>query len=925
MDSPQDGAKPLFDEDIFNDSVLRQIKELQHTESGRFPVEHNVLALKDTGLLLRIIIETCLESYKISEAECDFHLMENLELATELGRVYKTGSFADIVYDDKMPAEVVRFAKYNPRGGLQANSNHETLKSAFKSPYVGNAHELLIKTLNRELEARSERPYNLSVAVIQSSGMGKSRMMKEVGNEVFTIQINLRDDLPAHETNVPFRTYFEDRWGKSDNEQQADYAVLLRVLCDKLVELIESRFQGQTGKELAQNFAKHMNKGSTQKAVGPNKKQLFEDVVRAAITLRGGEDKDTTLDELIALMKESCRNLVNAVRPDPLTDTVACIVCFDGAHTLGQVVEPLPSLAQGTPSGESHLPTLLAGKPKHSAYDNLGKVFSYLVEQPMFFTFLSTNPRLCDPAPAPTHLPSTRATSSLPLIPPFTSLPFDIFVDQVLASPEQFTPANLCTTRVMVAFGRALWHTRYESDPDTSIFNFAMDKLTCDEAPEHKLDSDMAALGVRIGVRLDTTTLAGRDLDSRLVESHMRIVYSIPQRGEYMRTGSSSEPILAEAAAQYLNVEPIPGGLRGIARLAPWILAEAYAGGFIARREWGGLIARLLVTIAHDMAAQKHYDATPKFDREAYGQPQYHCPIPLLEFLRALFQPKYYAQVLKATPVCQERSNKSRQKTLGKAFAESYVSFSHFALAGDSGMLAGPCLTTAFARGMGIQAMDGQRSIDAVIPVHMGSPTTTISVQRTSAINIRVKNRKDVRNCPVDRTTTIPNTSQPVISIIFELGCEEPGVQVNHRPHTDEEDPHQNDLHYEIVVYGHSSMVFGVIPPEEEHTYRAILEAGRSAGNLPRRNDWIGDLEAFHSLEPAFYSHQQLQQFAGLIEGVEALEEEPEEERLRKVMEPPQEGLQTRRQSKASGVLKKNRQPEAQKSQPGPAKKRQKR
>ncbi|KAG8712509.1 hypothetical protein FRC08_014486 [Ceratobasidium sp. 394] len=276
MDSPQGETKPLFDEDLFNDNVLRQIKELQDTESGRFSVLCDELVFRDIPLLLKIIIEACLGSHAISEEECGSHLTRNMQLGVELIQAYKDKSFVDVLYSDNMPSEIVQFAEDNPRGGLQVSSSHETLKSAFETPYIGDTHELLIKMLNQELKARresaAERPYNLSVAVIQSSGMGKSRMLEEVGNEVFALITNIREDLPTHKTtyppvDLPLRTYFEGLRGKSDYEQQADCAVLQRVQCDKLVKLTERHFRGQTGKQLAGNFAKHMKEESTEKAL----------------------------------------------------------------------------------------------------------------------------------------------------------------------------------------------------------------------------------------------------------------------------------------------------------------------------------------------------------------------------------------------------------------------------------------------------------------------------------------------------------------------------------------------------------------------------------------------------------------------------------------------------------------------------------
>ena len=47
------------------------------------------------------------------------------------------------------------------------------------------------------------------------------------------------------------------------------------------------------------------------------------------------------------------------------------------------------------------------------------------------------------------------------------------------------------------------------------------------------------------------------ELQSKLVQSHMRVIYSIPQHRCYMRTGTPSEPILAEAAAQAMYLRAL--------------------------------------------------------------------------------------------------------------------------------------------------------------------------------------------------------------------------------------------------------------------------------------------------------------------------------------------------------------------------------
>ncbi|KAG9119644.1 hypothetical protein FRC07_005256 [Ceratobasidium sp. 392] len=147
---------------------------------------------------------------------------------------------------------------------------------------------------------------------------------------------------------------------------------------------------------------------------------------------------------------------------------------------------------------------------------------------------------------------------------------------------------------------------------------------------------------------------------------------------------------------------------------------------------------------------------------------------------------------------------------------------------------------------MAIQVKDNQTSIDAVIPIHMGSPTAPISEKTTSAISLQSKNRTQALDCKVDRSITVPDKATAVISIIFEFGSEDVGVEVKHRSHPvsrqGKTELHQDDRHYEIVVRGRSSEVFGVIEPGTKSDQEVILGAGTIVEDFPRSNE-------LHSLE----------------------------------------------------------------------------
>jgi hypothetical protein len=63
------------------------------------------------------------------------------------------------------------------------------LSKAWNGTYIGSNYLLLLNNINGMLR---DTPYSNSVSIIQSSGTGKSRMVHELSNLVFTLPFNLR-------------------------------------------------------------------------------------------------------------------------------------------------------------------------------------------------------------------------------------------------------------------------------------------------------------------------------------------------------------------------------------------------------------------------------------------------------------------------------------------------------------------------------------------------------------------------------------------------------------------------------------------------------------------------------------------------------------------------------------------------------------
>ncbi|EUC63830.1 hypothetical protein RSOL_430570 [Rhizoctonia solani AG-3 Rhs1AP] len=826
----------------------------------------------DQPLLLSIVFTAHPRLPPLDRKACGIILNENNTLRPILEKAFTTQSFKDLVEHPSIHARSLTDDKKQGAGQLPSSDSNENLTNSFRIKYLGSAAECFRATTNYHTRESNNsaafKLYNRSIPVIQSSGTGKSRMADEIGEHVLAIPANLRGTLPEGFKAYPppddnlcnyFRNHKDPRM--SDNLIQAEHAVLLIGVFDETKARVKiiSEGRGLKGAALASAWAGYLRDGQTDQVVGPNRRAFYEKAVsRAKDSISKYSDDphwfptEDDLKSIFSNLHKSTQEMLDCVAPEHSGTDNACYFYFDESHVL------------------TELPETVNDVRTRSSYRNLGKVLSKLRDLPIFFVFLSTNSHLQKFAPVARDYTSLRACDGNFLVPPFTELPFDIFLPDMYnalkLAKKTRSLATACTTEVMSDMGRALWHTHYrrweenlrkakDREAVDPIIAFAIQKLTLQDTEKYIPDSEIAALSIRIGITFDSTSPASREVESRQVEAHMRIVYAIPEHREYMRTGCSSEPILAEAAARFLRRTR---GKAGIAFSGPQILAHNIERGFLAKGERGELCGRLLATIAHDLAIDKYpptgiiAQPVPKDP-----QPEFHRPVPVLDFLRALFAENYKNIILDATPV----TAKDGGPTLETTFKEAFVCFSHFALAKDSETLESRCLQTALFRGMAMQAKDNQYSIDAVIPIHMGPITGPITTETTSAINLQFKNRVVSRPCTIDRTVTVPDLKQSAISIVFELGQKSPKtslVETYHAqppPLTDagpNPDPDRN--HYCFIAHGCTSKTYKAIPKEVENCYKTILAASSLMDDFPRAN--IPESRALFEASKPYFSHK---------------------------------------------------------------------
>jgi hypothetical protein len=308
------------------------------------------------------------------------------------------------------------------------------------------------------------------------------------------------------------------------------------------------------------------------------------------------------------------------------------------------------------------------------------------------------------------------------------------------------------------------WKSSYQSPQQ--IIDFAKFKLLC--GSEVTDPGALAAVSTRLLFDFEQRREDAQVIESALVASHMRIVYSIPKHRYYMRTGTPSEPIAAEAAAQIM-MKLGDGSLsdsqsRVLDRIRQWL-----ANGILDKSELGELVARLLITFAHDSAVE----GVTRREREDVGK--FSCPVPVVDFIQALFQPNYAEMILDSSP-----QNVVDGKPLREAFKDACIHFTHFGRTEVAELLTEEAAFAAICRGMGWVFSRFQDGVDMGIPVFLKDRNEKLRASDMSMIFFQIKNSNRANRATIDlddprfqfftKTQTGEADKRPYIVITMNLG-----------------------------------------------------------------------------------------------------------------------------------------------------------
>ncbi|CAL1710506.1 unnamed protein product [Somion occarium] len=783
---------------------------------------------------------------------------------------------------------------------VDLSTYEKVIQSAWEISYVGSHPELFVYNLNHSTRNPNSHYCN-SVSIVQSSGSGKSRMVREASGLVFTIPCNLR---PPQESAVNAyppsdKVVFDHLSMGSSTEQQVlhrflNYFTSLFKEVTRRVEMLMPNERPTTYEELTLRWRQHLERGN-----GAERKSMYESVISEAKALDVKKNKDMLNNMMQALrgllrivisLRYSKRGSWSKIE----SEDVKLLLCFDESQTLAK---QRVLGADGKPVCEKNY--------YHIFLSCLNEWLQDVNGTQVMAVFLSTNSDIYDLAPLPEHVPSARYMNSRSnLQPPLNETPFDCSPDLPLGTDElnKLTLAKASQISFLARFGRPLWWSfirgGYQANDygalaiEEALITIARCKLLSvgdqallTESPStFKRHAVSAILDVLIKLDYESSRESfERELE--LVASNMRLIYSVPQSRYHIRTGYSSEPILAEAAAQQMYQFMCLEGGEGVMST---ILEQNFEFGstsLIDDGQRGEVVARLLIMTAYIRAvAREQSDETKVFFSRG-------CK--LITFIEELYPEHEAEALLDSVP-----SNLTSKKKFRDVFKKSIIRLTHFVRAGDDSATTVPAMKAAFIRCMGFICSWTQNTVDFMIAILIDEDLP-ITDSNITAMMWQIKRRRDkgaintydIRQDKINFFPKDPQDETPYITIVAELGVQPPrprhlrtavkvterarllvakGQQPAERPAPPSKQKplatpshmrvisqgttkHPRDKHpkYSVFVYGCSPTIYKVISEEERNRFHKLLALKDFLDEHPRQH--IESLKAVRKLKPVWY------------------------------------------------------------------------
>jgi hypothetical protein len=310
----------------------------------------------------------------------------------------------------------------------------------------------------------------------------------------------------------------------------------------------------------------------------------------------------------------------------------------------------------------------------------------------------------------------------------------------------------------------------------------------------------LACLSVRFALEFDLANGDARSVARGHVERHMRLCVAATTGLETLITVAGSEPLLAEAARDILDLTK---------RRPVRLLADNSDLNCIDRGMRGELVAALLIMRARDASSVTSRSVS------------------VTNFMKALLPDDDYKVLQNSPPPHSQHVNDTR--TFEEIFKGYEMWFNHVIRIRNTDMINIRSLWKFITRGAMVMCANNQRGVDIVLPIC--DPSRNLSPRNVTAILVQVKNdrafKKNIKTSLFGAMDPFEvdlfsdgDTPLPVIRMVFALASVEPGVSFTPVP----ESRHCGERFtgYDIWCAGLSAKTFNGIDADVE-SYKKLL------------------------------------------------------------------------------------------------------
>ncbi|KAH9977334.1 hypothetical protein BGW80DRAFT_1443580 [Lactifluus volemus] len=512
-------------------------------------------------------------------------------------------------------------------------------------------------------QIKSSHRYARYCSIVQSSGMGKSRLLDEFAKEHFVIPVNLRES--GTRGFPPPDVVFATSLHRSTSKKQYARHILLASMSLPFVIIHPHKgcgcqpWCGDEGRPHCA-FREFMSEGQRFDRVGEQRHKFYD-----AVVARAKKDFD---DEAIATPDE--RNLLNAFEElrqclcgqesSRKSTSVDIFIMFDEAHSLAK---------------------LWLNSGGLSNYIELQRALTKFSNSSLFTFFLATTGKISQSMTPHLHDSSNRIFEGGYRMPRFLKN-IQHWKSHIL---------GMCFPLRKTFIFR--WGTMYDHG-NFSVRNTILPL----QLRNYLAMTKRLALDINSAAYVSAPSTSIREMTLEQIANHMQVCVEIGEENENIRGIAASEPILSEAASSVMRNTDFQwfNTLRRILHCFSVHIGDR-----------GELLVAAFFTHARDMAISLKPSLPP---------PRCCSHFSVKDLFESLLFEKAFKSMFENTPSICPPTLATKQLKFGKVASAAHMHFNHFIKAQEKKVISHQYLLGFIARGAAVLGTNGQPDFNAIFP-----------------------------------------------------------------------------------------------------------------------------------------------------------------------------------------------------------------